>query len=156
MPAPLAVDKEQVRMLVLEVGVTEAARRTGIDLSTVKQWSARGKWLAHLRPENQPKLPISMQPVHVTGVTQPADALRDMLSDGAKRTKVGLTRYTARMAELAAEGGSLEEAPLLKAVADIHSKMHPEQAGEERVALQFFSITMNQGDEREEKPVVDI
>ena len=141
MPAALDVDKEQVRMLVLSVGVTEASRQTGIDLSTVKQWSARGKWLAHARPENRPQLPLSMQPRVVTNVTKPADALEKLLVEGAKNTRIGLTRYTERMAKEASEAGTLEEAPLLKAVADIHAKMHPEQQDAAQAMLAFFSIT---------------
>ena len=42
------------------------------------------------------------------------------------------------MAEQAAESADLEQAPLLKAVADIHSKMHPQANGEQTTVLGFF------------------
>lgn len=132
MPAPLDVDREQVRMLVLEVGVTEASRRTGIDLSTVKQWSARGGWLAHTRVP-QP-LPTSMQPVPVTGLVtgvtrQPADALTDVLREHNTETRVSLARAT-RQAAAKLEACEPEDAKNLKAVAQTAALVHGWQDGQ--------------------------
>lgn len=148
MPAPLAVDRDQVKMLVLSVGCTEAARQTGIKLATILQWSSRGEWLK--RPE-QPKLPPTMQPRDVIGVIKPVDALSNMLSENGKRTKLGLTAYAAKMAEQAAESGTIEEAPLYKAVADIHGKMFPEQQQDNGIHLSFFTIS--QGADNSEQVV---
>lgn len=107
MPAPLDVDREQVRMLVLSVGVREAARQMGIKESTVMQWSARGKWLEHTRA--QPLLPASMQPVIVSGVISPADALENTLREDGNATKTAGMKYARRAAEHAAK--LAEESP---------------------------------------------
>ena len=39
----LPVDREKVRMLVGEIGYTEAAKRTGIAQNTLYQWNYRYK-----------------------------------------------------------------------------------------------------------------
>lgn len=148
MAAALDVDREQARMLCMEVGYAEASRRTGIKHGTLRQWGARGGWTV------REPLPPTMQKVTVTGVTAPADALQEVISEGIKKTKSGLTKYVARMAEAAGESGTLEEAPLLKAVADIHSKMHPEKQEDGRVSLAFFSISIGSGEP--EAPTVDV
>lgn len=46
MPAPLAVDREQVRIVALAVGVREAARQYELPEATVQAWSARYGWFA--------------------------------------------------------------------------------------------------------------
>lgn len=96
MPPPLNIDKEAVRVLVVAVGAREAARQMGLSESTVMQWSARGKWLAHTRPE-PPHLPVSMQPTAVIGVSTPADALRDALAADGNLVKTQTMRF-ARLA----------------------------------------------------------
>lgn len=40
----LPVDREKVRILVGEIGYTEAAKRTGIARNTLYQWNYRYKW----------------------------------------------------------------------------------------------------------------
>jgi hypothetical protein len=40
----LPVDREKVRMLVGEIGYTEAAKRSGIARNTLYQWNYRYKW----------------------------------------------------------------------------------------------------------------
>lgn len=150
MPAALDVDREQVRMLVLAVGVREAARQMGLNEKTVLHWSHTGNWLAHLRqPNAKPEMPLSMQPRSVVSV-RPADALQAVLHEGITETKIGFTRYAARMATKAAEHGQLEDAPLYKAVADIHGKMHPEVAVDQSTHLSFFSVAMERPGSSEE------
>lgn len=128
---PLAVDKEKVRMLVLECGPREAARRMGLKEDTVNQWSKRGGWLKHLRPENQPKPPSSMQPIIVPNVISPADALSNLLAENHGKTKVGLSQWTA---ETGGQLGTLkgEKAmaahPVAVSVASVMTKIWPEQA----------------------------
>lgn len=45
MPAALEVDKEQVRIIALAVGVREAARQFGLSEGTVSYWSAKEGWM---------------------------------------------------------------------------------------------------------------
>lgn len=118
MAAPgLDVDREQVRMLVLSIGPREAARKMGLNENTVRQWSARYGWLKHARPE-KPQLPKSMQPVVVTNVTKPADALLDCIIEDGKATKVAGMKAARRVAErisTMAIDEAVEQMPNLKA-----------------------------------------
>lgn len=150
MPAALDVDREQVRMLVLSVGVAEASRRTGIDLSTVKQWSARGKWLEQFRRKQT--LPTSMQS-RVTDVTVPGDALETLLLERRDRTKLAQSNYLARASEKleqVKESELLEHAPIGKTLAEMASKVYPEVAVDQSTHLSFFSVAMERPGSAEE------
>ena len=107
MPAPLDVDREQVRMLVLEYGYAETARKTGINENTVRQWGNRYGWLEHVR--NPQPLPKSLQKTIVTGVTKPADALQNAIIEDGNATKSAAMRYSRRVTEHAAQVA--EDAP---------------------------------------------
>ncbi len=159
MPAELDVDKEAVRVLVVAVGVREAARQCNLNENTVLAWANRGGWLQSVADAKERARAGQLQRSTETILTvqstaiKPADALAATLAEGIKETKLGLTAYTARMAKQAATSGNLEEAPLYKAVADIHGKMHPEVTTDNSVHLQFFSISQERA---EEGPVIDL
>ncbi len=133
-------------MLVLAVGPREAARRMGLSESTVMQWSARGNWLAGAKDRQSlatglqtpamtvlaETLPVSMRPVVVSGVSKPADSLRDVIADRGKSSKLSLSRYVqrgaARLATLPASQ-LLTEAANAKAIAGVASQVWPEKTG---------------------------
>lgn len=125
MPAALDVDKEQVRMLVLEVGCAEAARRLGIAHDTVRQWACRGRWIAD-RPASQPLPPTHRRPV--TLVATPAQALADAYRDDRIQTRLSMSRAARKAAttleqrdgdELLTDGGQT-----LKTVAQATALIH--------------------------------
>lgn len=70
MPAALDVDREQVRMLAVSVGVREAARQLGLEEDTVCQWAKRGEWLKNI-PRSRPMPPTVLRPVSI--VSTPAE-----------------------------------------------------------------------------------
>lgn len=96
MPAKLDIDRDQARMLCMELGYAEASRRTGVPHATLRQWGSRGKWTV------REPLPPTMRPVPVvtvTGVTvSPADALAQAIADDERATRVSLSRGTRRAA----------------------------------------------------------
>ena len=156
-------DWPQVKATAIATGSLKAAAEAhGISHDSVKQRAKREEWpvgrralkMAAEAQAHANSQIIKASQGTVTRVTSASDALAATLAEGAKETKLGLTKYAARMAKQAADSGLLEEAPLYKAVADIHGKMHPEQQDADRVPMNFFSITVNQ--EREEKPVIDV
>lgn len=128
MPAPLNVDKEQVRMLVLSIGVREAARKLDIAEGTVQAWSARGNWLEATRPSPA----ILPQPVSMRGATvatKPADALAECLADDSRETRISLSRGARRMAQ-EVETAPLEQAGDAFQVGKLAALLHGwEQAG---------------------------
>lgn len=89
MPAPLDVDKEQVRMLVLSVGVREAARQMGIAEGTVQYWSMKGNWLEPTK-DRLAELPKPLSQQGSTASTSAVQALCNSLADQSKlvRTKM--------------------------------------------------------------------
>jgi hypothetical protein len=89
------VDRESVRLLAIELGVREAARRCGLSEDRVRKWSSRYKWLEQRSPKQQKAV--------VTTVTKPGDVLIATHKDLEERTKSGLARATARAAEAAAK-----------------------------------------------------
>lgn len=141
MPAPLAVDKEQVRMLVMEVGAAKAARHTGLKEGTIRQWCKRHGWtegnadkaqLAQGEPTPArtalaATLPESLRPVIVTGVTKPADALKEMLAEDSRETRLGFSRALRRAAKHAEDMPAaevLEQAQNVKALIGGASQVH--------------------------------
>jgi hypothetical protein len=94
-PKTAPVDRESVRLLAIELGVREAARRCGLSEDRVRKWSSRYKWLEQRAPKQQEAV--------VTTVTAPGDVLLATHKELEGRTKSGLARATARAAEAAAQ-----------------------------------------------------
>lgn len=153
MPAALDVNKEAVQVLVGAVGVREAARQMGLSENTVLTWANKGGWVQHITDarERKSQSVAASRPNGFQSTTiKAATALENVLTEGALATRVGFTRYAAKMAKRAGERGLLEEAPLYKAVADIHGKMHPEVAVDQSTHLSFFSVAMERTGSAEE------
>jgi hypothetical protein len=89
------VDRESVRLLAIELGVREAARRCGLSEDRVRKWSSRYKWLEQKAPKQQESA--------VTVVTKPGDVLIAAHKELEERTRSGLAQATARAAEQAAK-----------------------------------------------------
>lgn len=127
-------------MLVLAIGVRAAARECGIAEGTVQDWSATGKWLDETRPTpaKRPK-PASM--IGPTSPTNPADALRNVLADDERETRISLSTAARKLAKKS-ENAPLEQAgDVLQAgkLAGLVHRWDREGAGD-RVMLAFFSI----------------
>ncbi len=83
MPISKEVNREEVRMLVADLGYAETSQRTGIKEPTLRQWSKRGNWNV-TRQHSQA----------VTTVTRaPADAHADALAEYGSETRLGLAKY---------------------------------------------------------------
>ncbi len=154
MPAELDVDREQVRMLVLAVGPRQAAREMGLKEDVVRQWSSRFGWLKHLRETHIS--PPSM--VSVTSVTKAPDALVNVLLQRQGQSKLNLSEYLVEASAAAAKlkgPVSLESAPLVKTLGDLHSRIYPEVTSDQSTHISFFSISGQFAQDTEEKPVYD-
>ncbi len=148
-----------IRAASVVVGVREAARQAAKHLPTeeitrfverVMKRCSREGWISQAKEYREAAKPRGALSANVrTG----AEIVQDTLLENSKETKLGLTAYAARMAKQASETGTIEEAPLYKAVADIHGKMFPEQQQDHGIHLSFFSISQGQANSEQ---VVDV
>jgi uncharacterized protein YjcR len=115
MPAALDVNREAVRMLAIQVGVREAARRLDLAESTVQSWSEREKWFA------DPKKPPTM--LVATNATSPAEELARELAKFENETKRGLA-LAARNMTAKAINAPLKQAGNVHKVAQTAAIVH--------------------------------
>lgn len=139
MPAPLDVDRDQVRMLVLSVGCTEAAQQTGIPLNTVLSWSARGEWLANAGKPTP--LPASMQPRAIPAIVAPVDALMNILSEDERETRISLSKSARKLAKQA-EDAPLEQAADVLQAAKTAAIVHRWQDGANTAGSVIVNIAL--------------
>lgn len=129
------IDRDQVKMLVLQLGVRAAARELDIPEGTVQTWSADGNWLADTRPTVIPaKLPppISQAPITSTNSTKPVDALKNRLNRDSKTTRLALSTATKKAAtKFARKDGDaiIDQAQELRHVAAVASQIHGWEGG---------------------------
>jgi len=145
MAAPrLDIDREQVKLLCLSLGVREAARQMGLKEDTVKKWAQRGRWLANCRPTPaaQP-LPPSCRPTIVPNVPHPADALIKSLTEHGDRTKIALARAATRGAETVADMldpvEALEHTQDLVGLAKVAASVHGWGSAQQSAGLNIVS-----------------
>ncbi len=130
MPKPLNVDWPAVRVLAVAVGVREAARQMAISEDAVRQRSKRERWMASPKAVAQRALAKPVTSVSPSALS-PAHALANVFGERKRRTKLGLSKYTAEAAERAAEsGGDLALSRNVRDVAAVHSSLWPEDHNE--------------------------
>jgi hypothetical protein len=94
-----AVDWEAVRVLAIELGAREAARRLGLKESTVLSRARRDNWELPNRKGGATKASANA----ITLQSKPGDVLLATYKELEERTKSGLAQATARAAEAAAK-----------------------------------------------------
>lgn len=153
MPPPLNIDREQVRLLVLSIGVRPAAAKLGIPPGTVQDWSARFGWLRHARTQTVVTPPSIQAPPTMLPKTnptiQPADALTEILRDDATATRTALSRAVRRASEHAsslAGSDSLDAARRVRETVESASRLHGwEQGGKSNNTVNVISDQVNIG-----------
>lgn len=141
MPPALDADKEAVRVLVVAVGVREAARQCNLNENTVLSWADKGNWLQSVKDAKARKAQ-SIQAQRdkanrsTEGIVQnaiqsvaikPADALAETMADLSKDTKLGLAKAAKKIADHAQTltgEEALSVAPKLKDSASFASTVH--------------------------------
>ena len=103
-------DREAVRVLAIELGAREAARRLGLNEDTVCSWARRYKWNLPQRKNGRPGTDLASI-MH----TRPGDVLLAEHKSLEIKTKTALAQVTAR----AAEAASKAEKPI-----DVSSTSH--------------------------------
>jgi len=145
MPPPLAVDREQAKMMALTYGVREAARMMGIKEGTMVQWSKRDNWFPEpvkqvLPPTMTPVLPVNEQ--GVISVIKPSEAIQNALEDQSKRSKIAFSKAAMKAAEHVAElhpDEILEKARSIKELSAVAALTGNWQSQEAGVTLNILS-----------------
>ncbi len=129
-PAIQAVNREEIRMLVADVGYAETSQRTGIKEPTLRQWSKRFGW-------SKPFIHSQA----VTTVTQrPADAHSAILAEHERETRLSLAR-SARKLATEAESANLGQSGHVLNVAKTAAVVH--KWGDEKQNVQFSLNVLN-------------
>ncbi len=106
------VNKEAVRLLVIQHGQREAARIAGLNEDTVCSWAKRYDWSVASKPQAR------------TGNTQLVAQIADELGEHERKTKLGLAKYASDKAAELAERGKLTDSGHFKNVAGGASIVH--------------------------------
>src|SRR6266513_920259 len=93
------VNRESVRVLAIELGAREAARRLGLNQNTVLSWAKRDNWELPNRKGGATKASANA----ITVQSKPGDVLIAAHKELEQRTRSGLAQATARAAEAAAK-----------------------------------------------------
>jgi len=112
----ILVDKEKVRMMVLDLGYTETSQRLNIKRDTLYQWAKRYYW----------NTPITHAQETVRTVRPVSDAHAEAMADLKKQTKLSLAKYSAKAAK-DSESATLRDSPLVHKVAQVASLVWPEE-----------------------------
>ncbi len=107
-PVSIPVNKEAIRVLVIQHGQREAARIAGINENTVRSWALRYKW-------STPTAATKTQP---NGHSALVERVTDEIAECERETRLGLARYSKRAAK-DAESASLRESPYVHKAAQV-------------------------------------
>jgi len=114
-------DREAVRLLAIQIGVREAARKLQLNEDTVCSWAKRGQWFA------QPANPQTLQAPQA----RPGDILLQELAEHERSTKLGLATYAKRQAEHLAERGKLADHGAFRNITAGSAQLHAWSEGKQ-------------------------
>ncbi len=154
MSVELGVPPEEIRVMAVAIGQREAARHLGLNENTVKSICYRAGDGKKLATALQIKGEQSLHP----NAPRPSDALQKVLQERQGQSKLNLSEYLVEASASAAKvkgPASLDIAPLVKTLGDLHSRIYPEVASDQSTHISFFSISGQFAPDTEEKPVYD-
>jgi len=141
-------------MLVISVGVREAARQMGIAEPTVQAWSARYGWLEHLTSPAKIEKPLSMK--GATVATKPADALRNILQENSLATRTAALRYAKATTEHAANVAEDDPKTALTIAQDVKAVVQTAALAGGWAANQENNLKISIFTTGSEPPVIDV
>jgi hypothetical protein len=137
MPKALPVDHEKIKMVALQIGVREAARRFGLKEATVQAWSDREGWFA-LKAEVEAIIAehveeMGMQPV---ATKTPSEAISEYRGE----TKLALAHalaLTAKDLEQEKPDKRIKNTQALLNTTSAWAKLHQESENTTHTAFQL-------------------
>jgi hypothetical protein len=119
-------------MIKAGVGVRETARQLGLDEERVKRQATRKGWSSQAPSARLVAAAEALEQVRaevVPNVPKAGDALANTLLERHGKSKLGLSKYVARVSESVGDEGDISQVHEVKALADIMAKVWPEQQG---------------------------
>lgn len=156
MPQALALDREQVRIVAMAVGVREAARQFELPESTVQSWSARGNWFGELDEEKEAQeLAINRvresQELRPAATRTAAEVLRSYDGDTRFHLARGLNKGAKTIGNMDGQE-ILMAAPLISQVAKSAALVHGWNADSTQTVMNVNLIQSCQ----DQGPVIDL
>ena len=129
---PVSINKEAVRVLVIQHGQREAARLAGLNEDTVCSWAHRYGWSNASKPQAR------------TGNTPAIERISDVLAERKAQSRSLLSEYQVRAAtEASAHPKPLSITRQVNDLASIHAKVWPEEQTASNVfSLNVLNLTM--------------
>jgi len=81
------VSKEEVRLLAIEYGIRETARKTGLNANTILSWSKRYSWFT------QPPSVVKQNGNAISAIKPSGEVVMDELADNERETRLGLSKF---------------------------------------------------------------
>jgi len=100
MPAAIPIDHEAVRVVAVQIGVREAARRFGLGEDVVRQWSSRENWFEKQREVDEAVQLVKNERLEAMGLS-PAVTNRsasDVLRDYNGETRLSHAKVARKVA----------------------------------------------------------
>ncbi len=110
----IQINKEAVRLLVIQHGQREAARIACLNENTVRSWAMRYNW-------STPTAATKTQP---NGHSTLVDNVQNDLAEHERKTKLGLASYASTQAQHLAKNGKLTDSGHFKNMAGGASIVH--------------------------------
>ena len=137
----LQADREAIRILAIELGAREAARRCGIPEATVCKWASRYKWNLPSRKTGRPrKYDVS------TLSTLPGDVLLEELAHNEKQTKLNMARTGTRISAEAAATGSLNDARSALDITRMSALLYGWKSEDPKVSISHSQVILTKAD----------
>ncbi len=107
----MPINKEAIRLLVIQHGIREGARIAGLNENTVLSWAHRYNWQPAIKTQSN-------------GHSSLVERVSDDLTEHARQTKLGLATYAKRQAEHLASQGKLSDHGAFRNIASGASTLH--------------------------------
>lgn len=153
MPAPLAVDWNEVRTLAMAVGIREAARQLDVSENAALQRAHREQWMNKAQEERERQREAIAVLREKQGLSAHVITAAEALSITGRNTRAKLAVAVDKQANQLAETDAQELlmlAPTVKAVVDSAAKLHGWTTGE------AVTVRLDMVAQMPNPPVIDV
>ena len=134
-------DREAIRILAIELGAREAARRCGIPEATVCKWASRYKWNL---PSRKTGRPLKHDVSNLS--TLPGDVLLEELARHESKTKLDLARTGSKLASELAATAEVKNARNALDITRMAALLHGWKSQDEKITISHSQVILTKAD----------